>query len=94
MNKNVTKIIGLETFIPSDIKEEEVVKQIHGFAHQLQLKFASSATVQNLPGKNAGREIVIQGNFADELETFMQTEFGLRKDYITLQNKLGKKKKN
>ena len=55
MNKNVTKITGLETFIPVNYKEDEIVKQIHGFAHQLQLKFASSATVQNLPGKNAGR---------------------------------------
>lgn len=67
MNKNVTKIMGIEIFIPANTKEDEIVKQIHGFAHELQLKFASNATVQNLPGKNAGREIVIQGNFADEL---------------------------
>ena len=67
MNKNVTKIIGLETFIPSNFKEDEVVRQIHGFSHYLQLKFASSSTVQNLPGKNAGREIIVQGNFADDL---------------------------
>ena len=68
MNKNVTKVIGLESFIPASFKEDEVVKQIHGFAHQLQVKFASSATVQNLPGKGAGREVVIQGNFVEELE--------------------------
>ena len=55
MNKNVTKVIGLETFIPPTYKEDEVVKQIHGFAHHLQVKFASSATVQNLPGKGAGK---------------------------------------
>lgn len=47
--------------------EDEIVKQIHGFSHTLQVKFASSSNVQNLPGKNAGREIVIQGNFVDEL---------------------------
>jgi len=34
---------------------EELVKQIHGFANTLQLRFASSASVQNLPGKNAGK---------------------------------------
>ena len=93
MNKNVTKIINLETFIPGGTKEDEIVKQIHGFAHQLQLKFASSATVQNLPGKNAGREIVIQGNFADDLEAMLIEEYGLRKDYVSVQNKLDKKKK-
>lgn len=93
MNKNVTKIIGLETFIPAGTKEEEVVKQIHGFAHELQLKFASSGTVQNLPGKNAGKEVVVQGNFADELEALLTGEYGLRKDYVSIQNKLDKKKK-
>jgi hypothetical protein len=55
INKNVTKIIGIELFAPSNVEPEELVKQIHGFAHQLQVKFASSATVQNLPGKNAGK---------------------------------------
>lgn len=55
INKNVTKIIGLESFAPSNIEPEELVKQIHGFSHLLQVKFASSATVQNLPGKNAGK---------------------------------------
>ena len=94
MNKNVTKILNLEAFIPPSTKEDEAVKQIHGFAHQLQLKFASSANVVNLPGKNAGKEIVIQGNFADELEGILVTEYGLKKEYITIQNKLGKKKKN
>jgi len=49
------------------VHEDEIVKQIHGFSHTLQVKFASSSNVQNLPGKNAGREIVIQGNFVDEL---------------------------
>ena len=38
MNKNVTKIIGLEIFIPASYKEDEIVKQIHGFAHQLQFE--------------------------------------------------------
>ena len=59
----------------------------------MQVKFASSATVQNLPGKNAGKEVVIQGNFVDELEGMFTTEYGIKKDCITVQNKLGKKKK-
>jgi hypothetical protein len=37
---------------------------------------------------------VIQGNFVDELETILTTEFAIKKEYITIQNKLGKKKKN
>jgi translation initiation factor 1 (eIF-1/SUI1) len=90
----VTKIIGLESFAPSNVEADELVKQIHGFAHQLQVKFASSSNVLNLPGKNAGKEIVIQGNFVDELEALFMAEFGIKKDYITIQNKLGKKKKN
>ena len=59
----------------------------------MQVKFASSATVQNLSGKNAGKEVVIQGNFVDELEGMFMTEYGIKKDCITVQNKLGKKKK-
>ena len=70
-----------------------MVKQIHGFAHQLQVKFASSATVQNLPGKNAGREVVIQGNFVDELEGMFMSDYNIKKECITIQNKLGRKKK-
>lgn len=93
MNKNVTKIIGLETFIPPTFKDDEIVKQIHGFAHHLQVKFASSSTVQNLPGKNAGKEVVIQGNFVDELEGLFQSEYNIKRECITIQNKLGKKKK-
>ncbi len=72
MNKNVTKIIVLETFIPAG---------------------TSSGTVQNLPWKNLRKEVVVQGNFADELEALLTDEYGLRKDYVSIQNKLDKKKK-
>lgn len=75
------------------VEPEEVVKMIHGFAGSLQVKYASSATVQNLPGKNAGKEILVQGNFIDELEAYFVGELGIRKEYMTLQNKLGNKKK-
>lgn len=47
-----------------------------------------------MPGKNAGKEIVVQGNFVDELEALFTAEFGIKKEHITIQNKLGKKKKN
>ena len=57
------------------------------------MKFASSATVQNLPGKGAGREVVIQGHFVEELEAMFMTDFGIKKECITTNNKLGKKKK-
>lgn len=71
-----------------------MVRQIHGFSHFLQVKFASSSTVQNLPGKNAGKEVVVQGNFVDELESMFTMEYGLKKECISIQNKLGKKKKH
>ena len=94
MNKNVTKILGLETFIPATFKEDEVVRQVHGFAHYLQVKFASSCAVQNLPGKNAGKEVVLQGNFVEELEALLVGEYGLKKECVSINNKLGKKKKH
>jgi hypothetical protein len=37
--------------------------------------------------------VVVQGNFADELEALLTDEYGLRKDYVSIQNKLDKKKK-
>ena len=51
-NKNVTRIIGLDIFITPKTEADD---QIHGFANTLQLKFACSVNVQNLPGKNAGK---------------------------------------
>ena len=71
-----------------------MVKQIHGFSHALQVRFASSAGVQNLPGKNAGREVVLQGNFVEELEGLLVGEYGLKKECITVNNRLNKKKKH
>lgn len=51
-NKNITKIIGLETFI---VPKSEIDEQINGFANSLKEKFACSVNIQNLPGKNAGK---------------------------------------
>jgi len=50
----VTRISGLELFITPKTEADD---QIHGFANTLQTKFACSVNVQNLPGKNAGKEI-------------------------------------
>ena len=51
-NKNITKIIGLETFI---VPKKEADQQINGFSSALQQKFACSVNIQNLPGRNAGK---------------------------------------
>lgn len=51
-NKNITKILGLETFI---VPKEEADEQINWLANTLKQKFASSVNIQNLPGKNAGK---------------------------------------
>ena len=63
-NKNVTRVLGLELFITP---KTETDAQIHGLANILQTKFACSVNVQNLPGKNAGKEIIVHGAFLDEL---------------------------
>lgn len=89
-NKNITKIIGLETFI---VPRSEADEQINGFANFLKQKFACSVNVQNLPGKNAGKEIIAHGNFINELEELFTEEYKIHEDYITSQNKLDKKKK-
>lgn len=51
-NKNITKVVGLETFI---FPKKEADEQLNWFAHHLQQKFACSVNIQNLPGKNAGK---------------------------------------
>lgn len=53
-NKNITKMIGLETFITPKKEAEE---QLNWLANMLQQKFACSVNLQNLPGKNAGKVI-------------------------------------
>ena len=89
-NKNITRLLGLEIFM---IPKAEVDRQIHGLANMFQQKFACSVNVQNLPGKNAGKEIVLHGTFLDQLEEFFTMEHGVKKGWITTVNKLDKKKK-
>lgn len=87
----MTRISGLELFITPKTEADD---QIHGFANTLQTKFACSVNVQNLPGKNAGKEIVVHGAFLDELEDMFTEEHELPNKFITTLNKLDKKKKN
>jgi hypothetical protein len=82
--------MGLELFITP---KNETDDQINGFAHTLQTKFACSVNVQNLPGKNAGKEIIVHGAFLDELEEMFATEYELPSKFISTLNKLDKKKK-
>ena len=58
-----------------------------------QQKYACSVNVLNLPGKNAGKEMVLHGTFLDQLEEFFTMEHGVKKNHITTVNKLDKKKK-
>lgn len=59
----------------------------------LKEKFACSVNVQNLPGKNAGKEVIVHGHFINELEEMFVEEYKINEEYITSQNKLDKKKK-
>jgi hypothetical protein len=47
-----------------------------------------------LPGKNAGKEIIVHGAFLDELEDMFTEEYELPNKFISSQNKFDKKKKN
>jgi hypothetical protein len=47
-----------------------------------------------LPGKNAGKEIIVHGAFLEDLEEMFTAEYELPNKFIFTQNKLDKKKKN
>lgn len=57
-----------------------------------QNKFATASAVADLPGKNQGKEISIQGTFIDEVQDFLIQEMGIPEDLIKLNNKIEKKK--
>lgn len=82
-NKNVTKVVGLEKF---EIKPTAI-------SSSLQLKFACSVSTHDLPGKNAGKELIVHGNFLNEMIDMLADEFKIDRKYITSQNKLEKKHK-
>lgn len=60
----------------------------------LQQKFNCSVSAHNLPKKGAGKELMIQGNFLDEVVEMLTEDYKIKKEYITTTNKLDKKKKN
>eukprot|EP01016_Furgasonia_blochmanni_P000252 TRINITY_DN1001_c0_g1_i1.p1 TRINITY_DN1001_c0_g1~~TRINITY_DN1001_c0_g1_i1.p1 ORF type:complete len:729 (-),score=327.94 TRINITY_DN1001_c0_g1_i1:179-2275(-) len=82
-NKNITRIAGLETF----------AFNINAMVTYFQVRFACSVSTHDLPGKNAGREVVVHGNFLNELIDFFTGECKIDSKHITSVNKLDKKKK-
>eukprot|EP01017_Pseudomicrothorax_dubius_P039988 TRINITY_DN6206_c0_g1_i1.p1 TRINITY_DN6206_c0_g1~~TRINITY_DN6206_c0_g1_i1.p1 ORF type:complete len:359 (-),score=135.95 TRINITY_DN6206_c0_g1_i1:197-1273(-) len=82
-NKNITKITGLEQFGFS----------LATLSKEFQTRFASSVSTHELPGKSAGKELVVQGNFLQDLLDYFVGECKIEAKYITSQNKLEKKKK-
>lgn len=50
--------------------------------------------MHNLPKKGAGKELMIQGTFIDELQEMLSEDYRIKKEYISTKNKLDKKKKN
>lgn len=73
-NKRITKIVGVEDFLidPSAV------------AAECQRKFACSSTTHDLPGKNQGMEVVIQGNVADEVVEHLVQAYGIPKSFFLL----------
>ncbi|PNW83028.1 hypothetical protein CHLRE_06g303650v5 [Chlamydomonas reinhardtii] len=75
-NKRVTKIAGLEAFLV----DPEVV------AGECQRKFACSTSVVDLPGKNTGQEVVLQGSFPEKAADFLMTTYGIPKKYFLVKS--------
>lgn len=89
--KNVTNISGLETFlIPRDKQDQ----QIGNLVQLLQHKFNSSVSVHNVAKKGGGKEVMIQGTFIDEVADMLTEDYKIKKEFISMTNKLDKKKKN
>ncbi|CAH3156749.1 unnamed protein product [Pocillopora meandrina] len=86
-NKKVTLIRNLESY---GIDPQE-------FAHNVQIKAASSTSVSQLPGKHTtpGLQVLVQGNQVDILAKFLLDEYKIPKKYINGLDllKSGKKKK-
>lgn len=71
-NKRVTRVSGLETFLvpPEHLSSE------------CQRRFACSSTVQELPGKHQGQEVVVQGNLVEKVADFLVSTYGVPKKYV------------
>ncbi|PRP75598.1 hypothetical protein PROFUN_15643 [Planoprotostelium fungivorum] len=81
-NKVVTHIAGLESYgiSPLDI------------AGEFNKMFAASTSVQQLPGKTAGKEVLVQGDNIKKIEEYLMEEFEIPAKYIQSKG-LEKKKK-
>jgi len=86
-NKKVTLIRNLESY---GIDPQE-------FAHNIQIKAATSTSVSQLPGKHTapGMQVLVQGNQVAIVAKFLLDEYKIPKKYISglEQLKSGKKKK-
>jgi len=79
--KHVTHIIGLEHM---GLDPNKV-------ATWAQTKFTAATSVQPLPGKHAGDEVLIQGFVLKEAASWLISEMGVPKEYLELSDKRKKK---
>ncbi|GAQ79177.1 eukaryotic translation initiation factor SUI1 family protein [Klebsormidium nitens] len=75
--KKVTKVTGLESFL---VDPERL-------AEELQRKFASSSTVQEVPGKKDASEVLVQGGVLEDLGRYLVQQYGIPKKYIEIMDK-------
>ncbi len=80
--KHVTRVAGLETF---GVNLSEL-------ASEFSKLFAASSVVQQLPGKNAGEEVLIQGNVISGCVDHLTMKLNIPKKYIQILDKSTKKK--
>eukprot|EP01117_Protostelium_nocturnum_P006218 TRINITY_DN2241_c0_g1_i1.p1 TRINITY_DN2241_c0_g1~~TRINITY_DN2241_c0_g1_i1.p1 ORF type:complete len:453 (+),score=112.17 TRINITY_DN2241_c0_g1_i1:539-1897(+) len=75
--KHITHIFGLESF---GINPNSVSSEFNKL-------FAASTTVQQLPGKTAGKEVLIQGDFVKEIATYIIEKYSIPKKYLQASHK-------
>ncbi|CAI5460498.1 unnamed protein product [Closterium sp. Yama58-4] len=72
-SRRVTRVTGVEAY---PVEAEPL-------AAELQKKFASGASVAQLPGKKGQHEVYIQGGFLDKLSRLLVDVHGIPKSYVT-----------
>ncbi|KAJ9522913.1 hypothetical protein QJQ45_023703, partial [Haematococcus lacustris] len=73
-SKKVTRVVGMEAFL---VSPEEL-------AAESQHKFAASSSVNELPGKSGGVEVVVQGSVAEQMAALLTDRYGVPKKYISV----------
>ncbi|KAJ9523141.1 hypothetical protein QJQ45_023868 [Haematococcus lacustris] len=73
-SKKVTRVVGMEAFL---VSPEEL-------AAESQRKFAASSSVNELPGKSGGVEVVVQGSVAEQMAALLTDRYGIPKKYISV----------